>query len=80
MKPLRVTAGVTRARADIKYHAGFMPRPLQRAQAFSPAHETLRFDSGRNELMCPPVPMQDSGKKIRQRNNVLAARIADWEC
>jgi hypothetical protein len=51
MKPLRVTAGVTRVRADIKYHAGFMPRPLQRAQAVSPAHETLRFDSGQNELM-----------------------------
>jgi hypothetical protein len=51
MKPLRVTAGVTRARADIKYHAGFMPRPLQQVQAFSPAHEILRFDSGQNELM-----------------------------
>jgi hypothetical protein len=51
MKPLRVTAGVTRVRADIKYHAGFMPRPLQRVHAFSPAHKILRFDSGRNELM-----------------------------
>jgi hypothetical protein len=78
MKLLRVTAGVTRVRADIKYHAGFMPRPLQWAHAFLPAHETFRFDSGRNKLMSAGA---DAGqrKKICRRNNLLATRIADWQ-